>query len=265
MAPNVAAMVRDDFAMAAARFMDSLDVPIVQGHNFATVDLFDIDHAQKVLTKFGQAFGKFPSLLTSLSDDEQEFLSNVASGLAQDGKVVSVQLALFADMVKAKPWRPASLYQVGGTQGIGVNFLEETFAARTANPTHRLHQVAARAVLKALLPEVGTNIKGQMRSHAELLEASGYQNRPSDFNELVRTLDGDLRLITPTDPEGFLTDSGSDPTSKFYQLTHVAQWSVGCYFPASCTKALSLRAGQSWSGRTIGLAGEGSPYRGRVP
>ena len=53
-------MVRDDFAMAAARFMDSLDVPIVQGHNFATVDLFDIDHAQKVLTKFGQAFGKFP-------------------------------------------------------------------------------------------------------------------------------------------------------------------------------------------------------------
>jgi eukaryotic-like serine/threonine-protein kinase len=213
-------MVRDDFAMAAARFMDSLDVPIVQGHNFATVDLFDIDHAQKVLTKFGQAFGKFPSLLTSLSDDEQEFLSTVASGLAQDGKVVSVRLALFADMVKGKPWTPASLYQVGGTQGIGVNFLEETFAARTANPTHRLHQAAARAVLKALLPEVGTNIKGQMRSHAELLEASGYQNRPSDFNELVRMLDGELRLITPTDPEGFQTDSGSDPTSKFYQLTH---------------------------------------------
>ena len=158
--------------------------------------------------------------MTSLSDDEQEFLSTVASGLAQDGKVVSVRLALFADMVKSKPWRPASLDQVGGTQGIGVNFLEETFAARTANPTHQLHQVAARAVLKALLPEVGTNIKGHMRSHAELLEASGYQNRPSDFNELVRMLDGDLRLITPTDPEGFLTDSGSDPTSKFYQLTH---------------------------------------------
>jgi hypothetical protein len=33
-------------------------------------------------------------------------------------------------------------------------------------------------------------------------------------------LDGELRLITPTDPEGFRTKSGSDPGSKFYQLTH---------------------------------------------
>ncbi len=213
-------MVRDDFAMAAARFMDSLDIRIVQGHNFATVDLFDTDHAQKVLTKFGQAFGKLPAQLSGLSDDENTFLSSVASGLAQDGKVVSVWLALFAEMVKGKPWIPATLEQVGGTEGIGVNFLEDTFSSRTANPTHRLHQVAARTVLKALLPEIGTDIKGHMRSHAELLDASGYQGRPGDFNDLLRILDGERRLITPTDPEGFQTDSGSDPGSKFYQLTH---------------------------------------------
>ncbi|MDA0283859.1 MAG: SUMF1/EgtB/PvdO family nonheme iron enzyme, partial [Planctomycetota bacterium] len=50
--------------------------------------------------------------------------------------------------------------------------------------------------------------------------ASGYQTRPSEFNDLLRILDGELRLITPTDPEGFQTESGSDPGSKFYQLTH---------------------------------------------
>ena len=44
----------------------------------------------------------------------------------------------------------------------------------TAPPEHRVHQKAAQAVLKALLPESGTDIKGQMRSQAELLEASGY-------------------------------------------------------------------------------------------
>jgi serine/threonine protein kinase/formylglycine-generating enzyme required for sulfatase activity len=213
-------MVRDDFAMAAARFMDSLDLPIVQGQNFATVDLFDVNHARKVLAKFGQAFGKLPAQLSGFSDDENKFISSVASGLAQDGKVVSVRLALFAEMVKGKPWIPATLEQVGGTEGIGVNFLEETFSSRTANPEHRLHQQAARAALKALLPEVGTDIKGHMRSHAELLDASGYQGRPGDFNGLLRILDGELRLITPTDPEGFQTDSGSDPSSKFYQLTH---------------------------------------------
>jgi hypothetical protein len=145
---------------------------------------------------------------------------SAASGLAQDGKVVSVRLALFSEMVKGKPWVPATLDDVGGTSGIGVNFLDETFSSRTANPKHRLHQQAAREVLKSLLPEVGSDIKGHMRSHSELLQASGYQNRPREFNDLLRILDGELRLITPTDPEGAETESARDFDSKYYQLTH---------------------------------------------
>src|SRR5262249_7740230 len=35
------ALVRDDFGMAATRFMNDLEIRIVEGHNFATVDLFD--------------------------------------------------------------------------------------------------------------------------------------------------------------------------------------------------------------------------------
>ena len=124
------------------------------------------------------------------------------AGLAQDGKVISVRLALFAEMVKGKPWTPATLREVGGTQGVGVTFLEETFSATTAPPEHRLHQKAAQAVLKALLPETGTDIKGQMRSEAELRDASGYAERPRDFDDLIGILDPELRLITPTDPEG---------------------------------------------------------------
>jgi len=215
-------MVRDDFWLAASRFMDSVDIPIVQGQNIALVDLFDVAHAEKVLTMFGRAFGKLPDRSGSLSGDEAEFVSSVARGLAQDGKVISVRLSLFAEMVKGKPWIPATLREVGGTEGIGVNFLEETFSSRTANPRHRVHQQAARAVLKSLLPDAGTDIKGQMRSHADLLVSSGYPQRQGDFNELLRILDGELRLITPTDPEGAESDSGSniDPSSRHYQLTH---------------------------------------------
>ncbi len=213
-------MVRDDFGMAAARCMDALEIPVVQGHNYATIDLFDVEHAKKVLVKFGQSFGKLPSQTGRLSTDEDAFIRDVVDGLAQDGKVVSVRLALFAEMVKSKPWNLQTLEDVGGTQGIGVNFLEETFTARTANPKHRQHQQVAREVLKCLLPEVGTDIKGHMRSHADLLESSGYKNRPKDFDELLRILDGELRLITPTDPAGFESDSNSDPDSKYFQLTH---------------------------------------------
>ena len=57
-------------------------------------------------------------------------------------------------------------------------------------------------MLKALLPEAGTDIKGHMRSRQELLEASGYAGRPKDFDDLMRILDGELRLITPTETEG---------------------------------------------------------------
>ncbi|MCA9050923.1 MAG: serine/threonine-protein kinase, partial [Planctomycetaceae bacterium] len=245
-------MIRDDFAMAAARFMQALDVAILQGQNFATVDLFDVGHAANVLIKFGQAFGKLPANSQNLSPEERQFVDDVASGLAQDDKVISVRLSLFAEMVKTKRWTPETLQAVGGTEGIGVNFLEETFSSPQANPRHRLHSVAARAVLKSLLPEIGTDIKGHMRSQQELLDASGYSNRPmSDkalaaglhgskdtktsvasaipltanayFTDLLRILDGELRLITPTDPEG---DSPSDSprlsslATRFYQLTH---------------------------------------------
>ena len=54
----------------------------------------------------------------------------------------------------------------------------------------------------------------------ELLEASGYDEQTGEFNELLRILDGKLRLITPTDPEGSQTESASDRNSKYYQLTH---------------------------------------------
>ena len=195
-------MVRDDFRMAATRFMRDLEVRLVEAENSAAVDLFPIRHAEKVLAAFGRAFGELPANAKDDSKEQQQFIEQTVAGLAQESKVISVRLALFAEMVKGKPWTPATLKSIGGTEGVGVAFLEETFTASTAPPQHRLHQKAAQAVLKALLPEAGTDIKGHMRSQEELLKASGYANRPRDFEELLRVLDSEVRLITPTDPEG---------------------------------------------------------------
>ena len=215
-------MVRDDFWMAVIRFMRELEIRLLEGQNSAAVDLFDTDHARKVLAAFGRAFGKLPESSSQTTKDQKEFLNQAVSGLAQEGKVISVRLALFAEMMKGKPWTPASLRAVGGTAGVGVTFLEETFSATTAPPEHRYHQKAARADLKALLPETGSDIKGHMRSYAELLEASGYGSRPKDFDDLIRILDSEIRLITPTDPEGKeeASASSSKAGEKYYQLTH---------------------------------------------
>src|SRR5262249_46707785 len=137
------ALVRDDFGMAATRFMNDLEIRIVEGHNFATVDLFDKGHARKVLAEFARAFGRLPASPADLAPRPERFLDQAVADLARDGKVISVRLALLAEMVKGKPWTPATLRQVGGTEGVGVTFLEETFSAATAPPPHRLHQKAA--------------------------------------------------------------------------------------------------------------------------
>jgi serine/threonine protein kinase len=194
--------VRDDFWLAVSRFLRELEVEIVQSRNIALVDLFDRDHARKLLTAFGRAFGKLPDAASPIGKEAKEFVNQAVAGLSQGNKVISVRLALFAEMMKGRPWTPAALKEVGGTEGVGVAFLEDTFSSPAANPQHRLHQKAARAVLKALLPAAGTDIKGHMRSRAELLAAAAYADRPRDFDDLLRILDGELRLITPTDPEG---------------------------------------------------------------
>ena len=214
-------MVRDDFWMAATRFMRDLEVRLLEAENSSAVDLFDVDHARKVLAAFGRAFGKLPENASNTSSGQNEFLKQSVGGLAEEGKVISVRLALYAEMMKGKPWSPATLKAVGGTKGVGVTFLEETFSASTAVPKHRLHQKAAQAVLRALLPESGTDIKGQMRSRQELLERSGYENRPRDFDDLIHVLDPELRLITPTDPEGPANENQTTvPSGQYYQLAH---------------------------------------------
>ncbi len=229
-------MVRDDFWLSATRFLRELEIKLVEGHNSALADLFDIDHAKKVLAAFGRAYEKLPDLEDDGKKQHEEFLTQAIQGLAEDGKVICVRLALFAEMMKGKPWTTRALKEIGGAAGVGVSFLDGTFSASTAPPEHRYHQEAARAVLKALLPSPGTDIKGHMRSSAELMAASGYAKRPHDFDDLIRILDSEIRLVTPTDPQGLVDESGlrtttsvkttspaecsDEPTVSYYQLTH---------------------------------------------
>ncbi len=162
--------------------MRDLHIELVQGQNIALVDL----SIRSMLEMYSQPLvvPSVGSRTTSAKTKRHSWIKSI-KGLARDGRVISVRLALFAEMVKGKAWTPATLKEVGGTEGVGVSFLEETFNISR----HRPHQQAARAVLEALLPEQGSDIKGDMQSHDKLLEASGYAKRPKEFEELLRILD----------------------------------------------------------------------------
>ena len=140
-------------------------------------------------------------------------------------------------MIRDQPWKPSTLRQVGGAEGVGVTFLEDAFNGRGANPKHRLHQMAGRSVLASLLPKHGGVIKGGMRSYDDLMQAAGYEQRPRDFDVLLQILDSELRLITPTEAVQN-AEADSDPRAageppdhqRGYHLTHdylvgpIAEW-----------------------------------------
>ena len=209
-------MVRDDFWLSVSRFLRELDIPILERENSALVDLFDLEHATTVLGLFGTAYGKLPDSTKSWNQDQKEFVRQAIHGLSQDRKVISVRIALLADMMKSRDWTMPALREVGGIDGIGVTFLEEMFGSRHAPIQHRQHQEAARGLLSALLPATGTEIKGSMQCAVSLQKAAGYEQKPRDFQELIDILDKSLRLITPVD-EG----NGPDNSiTRSYQLAH---------------------------------------------
>jgi serine/threonine protein kinase/tetratricopeptide (TPR) repeat protein len=208
-------MVRDDFWISVSRFLRELDIPIVERENSAMIDLFDLNHAQKVLALFGQAYNKLPEDPMSYSEDQQKFIEQAVGSLSQDDKVISVRLALFCEMMKSKPWTAKTLAEIGGISGVGVTFLEETFGDKHVPIQYRKHQEGVRGLLGALLPAAGANIKGHSRDLSELRKAAGYEEHPNEFAELVHLLDKNLHLITPVD-----SDEQTQGETREYQLTH---------------------------------------------
>ena len=255
-------MVRSDFWMSVTRLLNELEIDLVQGKNFAAVDLFPTRHAKKVLIAFGRAFGVLPPS-ENLGKENRGFIDNTVQSLAQDGKLICVRLALYAEMMKNKPWTLDSFKKTGGTEGIGVSFLDESFGLN-ANPKIRLHQVAARRVLKSLLPDSGTTINIQMKSQEQLFKESGYDNQ-KQFEELIRVLDNEMRLIARTDPAGLDFDSQDlesvasiEPGKKYFRLSHD-------YLVTALRQWLSRKQRETRRGRAEILLAERSAFWSAKP
>ena len=225
-------VVRDDFWIPLTRLLHKVEVPLVEGENLAAMDLFSTAHAERVLEWLGRAYGAFPLQgETPLNEDQRSFVRESVKRLAEDGRVVSVRLSLFALMMSDRPWTLGELKTIGGLSGLGVKYLEDTFCGQQSHPENEAHMQAARAVLQHLLPDRLSTIRGAKKSREELLLASGYENRPAEFQSLIALLDRRLKLITPSEPlRAEMEQHGPDaPDSQSgssfsigssYQLTH---------------------------------------------
>ena len=190
---QVLLMVRDDFWMPVTRFMQDVEVPLIDGQNSAAVDLFDRSHAWQVLAAYGRAFGALPDQRSDMSTEQEEFVTQAIDSIAENDRIVCVRLTLFAEMVRSQAWHPSTLQNFGGTTGIGEAYLDATLGEQAALPVKSLTK-AARAVLTCILPDSGSDIRGSMRSRDDLRRAADCD--PETFEASLRLLDQDLRLIS---------------------------------------------------------------------
>ena len=146
-------LVRDDFWMAATRFMRDLEIRPARRRKLGSRRSLRSSPCPESLMAFGRAFGTLPENVADASNDQNDFLQESVDcrvGRRRQDHFRAVG-AVCRDDERASPGLLATLKEVGGTEGVGLTFLEETFSASTAPPEHRFHQKAAQAVLKALL------------------------------------------------------------------------------------------------------------------
>ena len=98
--------LRDDFWMGIGQLMEEIDVDLLQTQNSAAIDLFDRSHARKILIAFGKAYRRFEEAILpdELSSDHSAFIDAVLSDMETEGKIIPLQLSIFAEMAKDIPW-----------------------------------------------------------------------------------------------------------------------------------------------------------------
>lgn len=200
-------VVREDFFRQASSFMKTIEEPLQQNSNFATIERFGKPHARRVLTGFGIA-------LQAINPDApdwaaEKFVEQAVDAMAEDGRVTPVRLAMLTEMLSNAAWTPATLRQVGGREGLEVAFLREQLTGAGAHPEFRRRPDLVRRILEALLPIESVSIRQHTVTAEEIIARGGMEENPEIVKDLLRLLDREVRLITPagSDESGWQTGS----------------------------------------------------------
>lgn len=224
-------LIRDDFWMSASQFMNRLDLRVQEGVNALGIPLFDRRHARKVLSGYGRAIQALPPHDQPLDASQKKFVEASIDQIADNGQVVPIHIAMFAQMLDPESWQLSELKRQGGWQGIGLRFLNKIFSDKRLSSSESI----CRNLLAKLLPDSDSKIKGAEKSLSELMPNDASEKTKSQLRRVLDLLDLEFRIITPS-------ESG-DGEERHYQLAHdslvipVRTW-------------LAQQQAQTWQGRS---------------
>ncbi len=221
---QVVLLLRDDFWMTATLFLKELGQRIEDGRNALVIPLFDERHARRVLEMFGRAHGALPPASTPLNKQQKKFIEQAVSAIAKQGKVVCIHLVVLAETIKDREWGQRDYQSLGGWEGIGREYIAGIFNNPQTPSFVKRHADDAWHILRLLLPHGQEKIKGQALPLVTVQNRSGLTQHDTRFQELVRFLEFEARLIAPLEDENALESNESksqeNRSNALYGLTH---------------------------------------------
>ena len=196
-------MVRDDFWMAATRFMDELEIELLKGQNTAAVDLFDPRHARKVLTAFGQRLRNRAG-----ADDATSPRISTPSWIKRSANLPRTARSSRCASLCSPRW---SRENPGPRQPCERSAALRAWASRFwKRPSLLTGQPEAPPPPeggpgRSESPAAGNRHGHQGTDAVATRTSERHRVMPTALGistDLLRILDNELRLITPTDPEG---------------------------------------------------------------
>ncbi|MFN7875818.1 MAG: protein kinase domain-containing protein [Pirellula sp.] len=204
-------LVRDEFWSEISQFMQLLDSSLADGENAMSYPPMLSGQARKVLEAFGRAHGVLPPYGVELTPSQVDFCKAAIAGLSQGGTVLPVRIALLAELMRGHAWEASTIAELGGIDGAIVRFLADSFESPSAPMSRRSVATPAKRILSLLLPLDHSDLKASSKTYAELREQSGYDEGAIEFQQAIRCLEVDLKLISHL--------SGSDDKRE-YVLVH---------------------------------------------
>jgi hypothetical protein len=188
-------IVSDEFASMVFLLIENLGIDFKVSQHSRRIDPLTMPYAKKILMAYGQSMGFIDDYIRP---NQLSFLNKAVEGSTQDGMVIPIRLALLTETLKGmEEWTEKTLEDVGGTQGAVKSFLHYTFYSEYSDPRYKRYCPFARSLLKELIPREPVEIESNKCRLATLYTASKCKSE-EEFFKLVRILDEELRLITPT-------------------------------------------------------------------
>ncbi len=202
-------IVRDDFWTSATEFMRLVECGVEQWKNARSIELLDRHHARRLLEAAGRGFGSLPPKPEALNVDQSAFIAQAIDEMSIKGRVLPIQLAMFAKIAKLQSWHPDTLSEAGGVQGTYVGYFQDLFECTTSPPAYQRVCGAVVEVLHCLLPNADQTSHSHQVEFGELEAILVNKKLHNQLHRALNILVEDLRIVVR------VSHRGSDSSTEY--------------------------------------------------